>query len=180
MTKINNISIREANPSEFEALGQLMVTVYSQLEGFPGKSEQPSYYQMLANIGKLTKEPETKLMIAVSSENELLGGVVYFGDMKYYGSGGTATKVTNASGIRLLAVHPDARGMGIGKALTQACIQMAKDKKQAQVVLHTTKAMQVAWGLYERMGFKRSPDLDFKQQELSVYGFRLIIDTPKT
>jgi len=88
--------------------------------------------------------------------------------------------VSYPSGIRLLAVHPNARGMGIGKALTQTCIQMAKDKKQSQVVLHTTKAMHAAWRLYERMGFKRSPDLDFKQQELSVYGFRLIIDTPKT
>jgi hypothetical protein len=75
--------------------------------------------------------------VAISPKGTVLGGVVYFGDMKYYGSG--------------------------GKALTQVCIQRARERIQGQVVQHTTKAMQLAWGMYERMGFKRSPDLDFKQ-----------------
>jgi hypothetical protein len=42
-----------------------------------------------------------------------------------------------------------------------------------EVVLHTTKAMQTAWGMYERLGFSRSPDLDFLQKDLPVFGFRL-------
>jgi hypothetical protein len=33
--------------------------------------------------------------------------------------------------------------------------------------------MWIAWGLYERLGFERSEDLDFMQGELPVYGFRL-------
>lgn len=171
----SNITIREALPSEFEELGQLMVSVYSQLEGFPRKEEQPGYYEKLANIGEVTLNPETKLLVAVSDNNDLLGGVVYFGDMKNYGSGGAATKVINASGIRLLAVGPKARGKGVGKALTQWCIQLARQRKHSQVVLHTTKAMQVAWLMYERLGFVRSSDLDFLQDELSVYGFRLTL-----
>ena len=92
------------------------------------------------------------------------------------GSGGTATKAINASGIRLLAVDPNTRGMGVGKALTLGCIQYARDRKQSEVILHTTKAMEIAWGMYEKMGFRRSPDLDFKQEQLAVYGFRLKID----
>jgi len=47
--------IRNAKPNEFEEIGKLMVRVYSQLEGFPKESEQPDYYNMLANIGELTK-----------------------------------------------------------------------------------------------------------------------------
>jgi hypothetical protein len=35
--------------------------------------------------------------------------------------------------------------------------------------------MQIAWGLYERLGFVRSKDLDFSQQGLPVYGFRLAL-----
>jgi len=150
-----------------------MVDVYSDLEGFPGIDEQPGYYQMLANIGKLTESPDTKILIAMSPDDELLGGVMYFGDMKDYGSGGTATQVTNASGIRLLAVSPSARGKGIGKDLTIACIQLAKEKGHREVVLHTTDAMRVAWHMYEKMGFERSMDLDFSQQGLPVFGFRL-------
>jgi hypothetical protein len=33
--------------------------------------------------------------------------------------------------------------------------------------------MKVAWRMYEALGFERSPDLDFLQGELPVFGFRL-------
>ena len=63
--------------------------------------------------------------------------------------------------------------MGAGRALTNACILLARAKGHSQVVLHTTQAMQVAWGLYESLGFERSKDLDFMQERLPVFGFRL-------
>ena len=167
--------IRDATANEFPEIGKLMVNVYSHLEGFPTKNEQPDYYKMLANIGSLTENPKVKLLIAVSSSGKIVGAVVYFGDMKYYGSGGTATREKDASGFRLLAVDPAARGQGIGKLLTNACIQMAKDEKRTQMIIHTTKTMQIAWEMYENMGFKRSKDLDFLQGELPVFGFRLLL-----
>jgi len=168
-------TVRNAMPGEFEKIGKLMVQVYSQLEGFPKESEQPNYYKMLANIGELTNKPETELLVAVSSDDKIVGGVVYFSDMKYYGSGGTATNEQNASGFRLLAVDPLTRGKGIGKLLTNECIRKAKDKKVYQMIIHTTMSMQTAWKMYENLGFKRSEDLDFMQGELPVYGFRLLL-----
>ncbi|ASS48643.1 MAG: GNAT family N-acetyltransferase [Candidatus Fluviicola riflensis] len=167
--------IRNAKPAEFEQIGQLLVDVYSQLEGFPKPAEQPNYYQLLANIGDLTQNPGTELLVAVSDDNTIAGGVVYFSDMKYYGSGGTATAEINAAGFRLLAVDPAIRGKGIGKLLTQACIRKTEDKQLGQVIIHSTKAMQTAWKMYEKLGFKRSEDLDFMQGELPVFGFRLFI-----
>jgi len=167
--------VRNAKPEEFKEIGELMVAVYSQLEGFPKEDEQPKYYDMLANIGNLTKNPGTKLLVAVTKEGELTGAVVYFSDMKYYGSGGTATKEKNASGFRLLAVDPSLRGKGIGKILTIECINKARHHKNRQIVIHTTEAMQIAWKMYEKLGFKRSEDLDFMQEELPVFGFRLKI-----
>ncbi|MEP7376394.1 MAG: GNAT family N-acetyltransferase [Chitinophagaceae bacterium] len=166
-------TVRNAIPAEFEKIGKLLVQVYSQLDGFPKESEQPGYYKMLANIGELTTKPGTELLIAVSSSGDIAGAVVYFTDMKYYGSGGIATNEKNASGFRLLAVDPRYRGQGIGKVLTNTCIQEAKDKKVRQMIIHSTTAMQTAWKMYEAIGFKRSEDLDFMQGELPVYGFRL-------
>lgn len=168
-------TVRNAKPAEFSEIGKLMVKVYSQLEGFPKVSEQPAYYKMLANVGELTNKPDTELLVAVSSEGNIAGGVVYFSDMKYYGSGGTATREQNASGFRLLAVDPLIRGHGIGKLLTNECIRKAREKKHSQVVIHTTMAMQTAWKMYENIGFKRSEDLDFMQGELPVFGFRLLL-----
>ncbi|AYN04229.1 GNAT family N-acetyltransferase [Flavobacterium sp. 140616W15] len=168
-------TIRNAKANEFEEIGKLMVLVYSQLEGFPKESEQPNYYKMLANIGDLTTKPNTELLVAVTSDDKIVGGVVYFGDMQYYGSGGIATKEKNTSGFRLLAVNPMNREQGIGKLLIKDCIEKAKEKKQQQLIIHSTMAMQTAWKMYERLGFKRSKDLDFMQGELPVFGFRLLL-----
>lgn len=170
-----SLTIREIRPEEEDALGQLMVRVYSQLEGFPSPEEQPAYYDLLAHIARFAEKPEARVLVAKTPEDELVGGVVYFGDMAHYGSGGTATQERNASGIRLLGIDPRFRGLGAGRALTQACIDLARDKGHAQVILHTTQAMRRAWDLYERMGFRRSEDLDFLQQGFPVHGFRLAL-----
>jgi GNAT superfamily N-acetyltransferase len=166
-------TIRNAKPSEFDTIGKLMVQVYSQLEGFPKEADQPNYYKMLANVGELTNKPETEILVAVSGEESIAGAVVYFSDMQYYGSGGIATKEQNAAGFRLLAVSSTTRGQGIGILLTKECIRRARDRKLSQVIIHTTMAMQTAWKMYERIGFRRSEDLDFMQSDLAVFGFRL-------
>lgn len=171
--------VRNAKPSEFAEIGQLMVEVYSRLEGFPKQTEQPDYYLMLANVGSLTLKPHTELLVAVTTDGKIAGAVVYFGDMKQYGSGGTATTEPHAAGFRLLAVNPPYQGKGIGKLLTYECIRKAKVQKRSQMIIHTTRAMQTAWKMYEKIGFKRSVDLDFIQGELAVYGFRLLLTSDR-
>jgi len=169
----SDISIRDVHPDEFDDLGRLLVDVYSRLDGFPREQEQPAYYEMLRNIGGFTGKKDAHVLVAVTGNHEIVGGVVYFGDMAEYGSGGTATQARNASGIRLLGVHSKATGRGVGKALTNACIQLARCKGHGCVILHTTQAMQVAWRLYEKLGFERAEELDFTQKGLPVFGFRL-------
>jgi GNAT superfamily N-acetyltransferase len=161
--------IRRAEASEYTAIGELLVTVYSQLDGFPKESEQPDYYRMLANVGELAKRPHAEILVAIV-ESRMVGAVVFFGDMQFYGS---ATNERDAAGFRLLAVLDEARGQGIGKQLTQACIDKATQTNRSQLIIHTTEAMKKAWNMYERMGFKRSEDLDFMQGKLAVYGFRM-------
>jgi len=170
-----HIIIRNAHPTEFKSIGELMVRVYSQVEGFPKQNEQPEYYKLLYNIGELTNKQGTELLVAVE-ENQIIAGVVFFSDMQYYGSGGIATREKDAAGFRLLAVDPPARGKGIGKLLTQECIRKTKEKHLGQLIIHTTQYMRNAWEMYERMGFKRSEDLDFMQGALPVFGFRLLIE----
>jgi len=167
--------VRKAKPDEYKAVGQFMVHVYSQLEGFPKESEQPDYYKMLENVGDFTTKEAVELLVAVSNNGNIVGAVVYFGNMQFYGSGGTATKEKNTAAFRLLAVDPKTRGLGIGKLLTLSCIEKARGKKLNQMVIHTTKAMMTAWKMYEKIGFKRSEDLDFMQGDLPVYGFRLTL-----
>ena len=168
------LTIRDVAPGEFAALGALMVRVYSALEGFPTPAEQPRYYELLANIGRFSERPAVRVLVAVNDAGTLMGGVVYFADMAQYGSGGGFnTVIENASGIRLLGVDPRFRQAGVGRALTNACIQLAREAGHREVILHTTAPMQVAWKMYERLGFVRAEELDFLQEGYPVYGFRL-------
>jgi ribosomal protein S18 acetylase RimI-like enzyme len=167
-------TLRNATPAEYPRIGSFMAEVYSQLDGFPKKADQPDYYEMLLNIGALTARPETELLIAVSIDEQIKGAVVYYGDMKYYGSGGSATRELNTAGFRFLAVDPLTRRQGIGKRLIEQCIHKARETNKRQMIIHSTKAMQAAWNLYQDLGFKRSEDLDFMQGELPVFGFRLL------
>ncbi len=164
--------IREAFPEEYQEIGDLMVQVYSSLPGFLTIDEAPSYYEKLQNIGDLTQNPAIKLLVAVSNENEIGGAVVYFSDMKHYGSAGKAPQIKHSAGFRFLAVDANSRGHGLGRKLTNYCIERARKEGCIQVVIHSTAAMQVAMDMYQRMGFKRFQEIDFVKGELKVFGFK--------
>jgi ribosomal protein S18 acetylase RimI-like enzyme len=59
------------------------------------------------------------------------------------------------AGIRVLAVPPRHRGHGIGRLLTAACVERAREQGAAGIGLMTTEMMAVAKEMYERMGFEQ-------------------------
>lgn len=168
-----DFDIRPARADELPALGRLVADAYAALPGMPGPEEQPGYYAMVRDAAARARNPAIRILAAVTPSGELLGSADLIEDMAHYGSGGTASSRRNAAGIRLLAVAPTARGHGVGKALARHCIERARALGRSAVVLHTTRAMQTAWRMYEQLGFERSPDLDFRQGALEVFGFEL-------
>lgn len=164
--------IREAHSNEYQALGELMVEVYSNLDGFPNEDEIPEYYNHLRNVGDFTQQPKVKLFVAVSSEEQIDGGLVYFGDMRYYGAGDESTLIQKAAAFRLLAVNPKTRGSGLGTKLIELCFSQARKEGFNELMIHSTKYMMTAWKIYERMGFERFPDIDFERAGVYVYGFK--------
>jgi GNAT superfamily N-acetyltransferase len=170
-----DVVIRQARPEELPVLGALVADAYAALPGMPSPDEQPGYYAMVRDAAARVRKPGYRILAAVTRTGELVGSTDFIEEMAHYGSGGTAPKRTDAAGIRLLAVTPIARGQGIGKALTSDCVERARALGRAAVVLHTTRAMQTAWQMYEQLGFRRSPDLDFQQGALEVFGFELAL-----
>jgi ribosomal protein S18 acetylase RimI-like enzyme len=74
----------------------------------------------------------------------------------------------------LLAVLPEVRGLGIGKALVLECLARARRRGAIAVGLHTMDFMQIAQGMYERMGFVRVPEYDYRPHpEVLVKAYRL-------
>lgn len=66
--------------------------------------------------------------------------------------------------IRMLVVSPKARGLGIGRALTEACIANAIRDNCKEIALHTSPIMAVALAMYQRMGFQ------FQYKSPAIYG----------
>lgn len=56
--------------------------------------------------------------------------------------------------LRKLFLLPQSRGLGLGKKLTQACLDFAHEQGYQQCYLDTLSNMQSAVALYEKLGFK--------------------------
>lgn len=63
--------------------------------------------------------------------------------------------------LRMLAVRPDRRGSGAGEALVRACLDLAREARCTAVRLSSQEDMTAAHRLYERLGFVRTPSLDW-------------------
>jgi ribosomal protein S18 acetylase RimI-like enzyme len=64
--------------------------------------------------------------------------------------------------ISALAVSMAARGRGVGQALVQECMRRSAAMGLEEAALSTQAEMAAAASLYERIGFRRRRDLDFR------------------
>jgi ribosomal protein S18 acetylase RimI-like enzyme len=162
--------IRPVRPDEYATLGGITVDAYVDLDGHV---HEPDYERQLADIATRAEAPATVVLTAVDDENgnRVLGGVTYVRD----GTSPMAEHALNgAASIRMLAVDPAAQGRGVGRRLSETCIELARADGAAEIVLHSTPWMTTAHRLYESLGFERDPSLDLTPVPgIDLMGFRL-------
>jgi ribosomal protein S18 acetylase RimI-like enzyme len=81
-------------------------------------------------------------------------------------------KSASVAKLRLLIIDPKARGLGLGKRLTRACIAFARRKRYRKIVLWTQSHLKAARAIYEKANFK----LKSEQKHFS-FGKRLVAET---
>jgi GNAT superfamily N-acetyltransferase len=165
--------IRPVRPSEYGALGELIVAAYHAI---PYDMPHQDVYDV--ELRDVARRVETScVVVAATPAGELLGGVTYVsGPDDPYSEGLRADE----AGIRMLAVDPAHQGRGVGRALTEWCLARARADGRGRLVLHTGTWMPAAVRLYERLGFVRVPELDFSPApriQLIAYSLELTAET---
>jgi len=88
-----------------------------------------------------------------------MGGEAYLARINGAIIGAVAVKGLGSSGFEFckLVVTDAARGHGAGRKLVEQCLAFAQEKGGPALYLQSFKALDVALGLYERMGFMHCP-----------------------
>ncbi|MEH7082553.1 GNAT family N-acetyltransferase [Neobacillus drentensis] len=165
------IIIEELVEEEKEAVRRLLVESYQQYEHEYTNPNQWEDY--LANIKASVDNPDVKKILIAKNNVNILGTLQLFeSSEKAYQK--PELQIFSPI-IRLLAVHPQARGRGVAQELLKAGLQFAKSQGANKLYLHTGDKMQKAIRLYEWFGFKRDQTKEFMNNDILVKCYRFDI-----
>ena len=155
------MDVRPVRLEEYAEVGDLTVAAY-RADGHLRGTED-FYEARLRDVAGRVAEAEVLVAIA---DDRVVGTVTYCP----YGSAWSELAVPGEGEFRMLAVHPDGRGLGVGAALVEHCVTRSADAGHTGVVLCSLPDMRPAHRLYARLGFRRDPALDWEP----VPGVKLI------
>lgn len=93
-------------------------------------------------------------------------------DGEVVGSVFLVKKSPTVAKLRLLIIHPKARGRGLGRRLTQACIRFARGAGYRKIVLWTQSHLAAARAIYRAGGFRKTAGEAHRS-----FGKRLVAET---
>lgn len=163
----NEIDIRDARLDELDEVSLLLAEAYQQYADDLPSAAWQGYLNDIKDVrGRLDRAE----LIVAETDGRLVGSVtLYLNSRQSYQDWPDDWAV-----VRLLAVLPDYRGRGIGRALMEECRRRCRRSGGSTIGLHTTDVMFIARDLYEHMGFVRAPEYDFHPRpEVVVKAYRL-------
>jgi ribosomal protein S18 acetylase RimI-like enzyme len=145
-----SLTIGPATPAEHERIAELTAGVYTA-EGFAS----PEYAVQLADVAG--RADRATLLVARDDAGRVVGSVA----LVLSGDFGEVTESDDEAAFRMLVVDRSARGLGVGRALVEACLDRARAAGKQRMVLSTDPRMTTAHRLYEGLGFTRLPERDW-------------------
>ena len=141
---------RRARPGDLEAIGEVTVAAYAEFEG----DDTDEYVHHLRDAA--TRDREAELWVA-ELDGRIVGTVTYC----QVGSAWHELAREGEGEFRMLAVHPDAQGRGVGSALVELCEERARAEGMTAMVLCSQAGMSAAHRVYVRHGYERAPERDW-------------------
>ena len=144
-SELSAFRIRDATPADAHSINRLCIAAYEEFRDEIGAGKWPLLRETLSRTSELSSEGE---LIVAEDSSGLLGVVLY-----------VPPRQTKEALLRTLAVAPENRGRGVGRRLTQECIDRARKAGAETIALTTGQMMMVALLMYERMGFIKQSEL---------------------
>ena len=149
--------VRDARPADGDAVRALTAAAYAE---YAEVMEPAAWAGLASAVERALASPAPAQQIVAEQHGVLLGSVLLY-PPAVDAYGGLAGAVPWPE-VRLLAVSPAARGLGVGQRLMDECARRARLAGAADLGIHTSRSMRSAMRLYERMGFVRAPQHDFR------------------
>lgn len=166
--------IREATPPEFEAVGAVTVAGFRQ-GPYGHLPTSPARAALLRDAAGRAASGTLLVAVATGIGSHAAGTILGTASLLRSGSDYARMAAAGESELRLLTVLPEARGAGIGEALTRAALERALEQGSSALVLDTGELNLDAQRLYERMGFDRVQLAGGHQAEVPLAGYRFAL-----
>lgn len=162
----DDLTIREARDEELDIVASLVVDAYSEFAARMAPDAWSSFAQDIANVRGRTIDAQ---VLVAERDGRIVGTVTRYPDWR--------GAQQDASAVRVLAVPPDERGSGVGRALMEQCIDWSREEGKDRLVLAVTPEMEDARDLYDKLGFERDPALDHEPAPgVKAHGYALRLD----
>jgi ribosomal protein S18 acetylase RimI-like enzyme len=149
------VEVHEARPDEHAEAGKVTALAYREFVR-PGEAAWERYLERIADVA--ARADVATVLVAVE-DGRVLGSATL--ELRARIEDEDPPLAPDEAHVRMLGVHPEARGRGVARALMDACFDLARGAGRSRVSLETTKRMTAAQAMYAHMGFERGPDRVF-------------------
>jgi GNAT superfamily N-acetyltransferase len=162
------IVVRTYTPEDRNVVQELLIESYGQYESVFRSPEAWSEY--VTTMRASVDNPNVERILVATKGPNIVGTLQLFesGDKAYQ----RPEIAINHPVIRLLAVHPNARGQGVAQLLIEESLKIATAKGADYLYLHSGDIMNQAIKLYQWLGFRRDESKEFSNGESLVKCFR--------
>ena len=163
------IEVRPVHPEEYSEAGEVTARAYREF----APPELPQWQAYLMRIADVAKRASRTTVLVALVDNVIAGTTTVEIDQHIEDDWRDEIAPDQAH-VRMLGVDPAYRRRGVGRALMEATIALARQRGRSRITLETTAQMRAAQHMYESMGFvalgreEVQPGLTFLRYELRL------------